>query len=246
MTGRATRGPGAGTVNEEEAAVTYGENTLTGKKTMLNFRIEYEATMFNIEGSSITDTLKGLAATTIGNSNEDLGINGAVATDPGADDYAFLKQNDGWLALAEEEDRGTHKVNSNDLTKMSEKFEQAMMALPAKWRSAPTKAFICSDTDARSWALEVSGMVGAYNYLLNGVIPPYAGIPIVDLPAWPTGTIFHGPTRNLNFGVVRDSIRNETDVDIESQEFIFVWSMFIDYEFGLNDAVVVSKDRGPA
>ena len=119
-----------------------------------------------------------------------------------------------------------------------------MAAMPSKWRSSPTLAFVMSDIDARAWVLEVAGMVGAYQYYITGTLPSFSGIPIIPIPMWPQGTIMYTPTRNLNYGVVRDSIRHETDVDIETQEFIFVWSMFIDYEFGLNDAVVISKDRG--
>jgi len=243
MAGRVTRSPGAHTVNAEEATVTYGENELSLKKTMLNFRIDYEATMFNIEGKGILSTLDDVSATSLGNCNEDLGINGDVAAAPGADQN-FLIQNDGWITLAEEVGRATHKVNWHGLTKMSEKFEQAIINLPAKWRSAPTLAFICNDEDARSWNQEVAAMNGAYQYYITGVVPPYSGIPIIDIPIWPKGTIMLTPTRNLHFGVHIDNVRREADVDIETQELIFVWSMFTDYEYGINDAVAISKDRG--
>jgi hypothetical protein len=242
MLGRQTMNPGVATKGTE-ATVTASKNDLVAKKTLLTMRIDYEAIWNNLEGDNILATIDGMCQTNFGNDNEDLGINGDEAVGGGDPDHDFLSQQDGWIVMAKAGGRATQKLNNNGIATMAATLKALKQKVLPKYRSAPSLAFILNDEDVDTYVDELGTRIDALKYITEGLVPPYKGIPIFSLPKWPKGVQMCVPTVNLAWGV-QMRVMKEMDKDIEKQQVIIVYTMLLDYNFVLDEAVAIAWDQG--
>lgn len=138
----------------------------------LPWEITEETLRENIEGQNFEQIVTNLMTTQLGVDMEDLYLNGDEATAEDADDYDFLKINDGWIKQIV---NGGHVYDASAESGMSlDMFYKALAAIPNKYNNGKLR-WLMSPRRAQEWEL----------FLLNKVVNAGGAVPdtVYNAPA---------------------------------------------------------------
>lgn len=138
----------------------------------LPWEITEETLRENIEGQNFEQIVTNLMTTQLGVDMEDLYLNGDEATAEDADDYDFLKINDGWIKQIV---NGGHVYDASTESGMSlDMFYKALAAIPNKYNNGKLR-WLMSPRRAQEWEL----------FLLNKVVNAGGAVPdtVYNAPA---------------------------------------------------------------
>lgn len=138
----------------------------------LPWEITEETLRENIEGQNFEQIVTNLMTTQLGVDMEDLYLNGDEATVEDADDYDFLKINDGWIKQIV---NGGHVYDASAENGMSlDMFYKALAAIPNKYNNGKLR-WLMSPRRAQEWEL----------FLLNKVVNAGGAVPdtVYNAPA---------------------------------------------------------------
>jgi len=138
----------------------------------LPWEITEETLRENIEGQNFEQIVTNLMTTQLGVDMEDLYLNGDEATAEDADDYDFLKINDGWIKQIV---NGGHVYDASTEDGMSlDMFYKALAAIPNKYNNGKLR-WLMSPRRAQEWEL----------FLLNKVVNAGGAVPdtVYNAPA---------------------------------------------------------------
>jgi len=175
------------------AAVTFSKISLTTKKLRLDWELSTESLEDNIEGADLEDHIARLMATQAGNDIEDVVLNG----DTSLSGDALYKAFDGIVKIAK---ANGHVVDANDATISREVFNNALKALPRKYKQRrPDLRFLSGSNLIQDYLYSTSQNIQNVNpqdiasSIIRGdqaglggpagFVAPFAfGIPIVEVP----------------------------------------------------------------
>jgi hypothetical protein len=247
--------------------VTISPRTLTQSESILPYDVTFSFLEENIEGGGAEQKINQMFAAAFGNELLDLGINGddslaETITDANDDDiddvtglsqndHTFLRQNDGWIAIARA-DAAVHKVElvldeeGNPTTSWKNEFKKILAALPNKWKRAPGELlFLVSpdvETKYRNELGERSTALGDV-YLTQDKSSQYQGVPVKSIPFWPGGTIpkiMLTKPKNLAIGIGRN-IRVGRQIQERKRIIEYTITAKTDFEYVVSDAIVLGE-----
>lgn len=187
------------------------ENTDDGYRANPNFaRIQYATTAVripweiteetlreNIEGQGFESIVTNLMTTQMGIDLEDLDLNGDTATATTADDYDFLKINDGWIKQIS---NGGHVVDRSAVNSgaMSlDVFYSTVKALPNKYNNGKLR-WIMSPHRYQDWIYQLlNSAVSNGGIITDKRIEDPAAIPVVQCAGMPDDKIILTDPKNL-------------------------------------------------
>ena len=163
----------------------------------LPWELTEETLRENIEGQHYEEIVTNLMTTQLGIDREDLLINGDTATLESADDYDFLKINDGWYKLVM---NGGHTIdhssinsgNMNDNT-----FYNLLLQMPNKFQDGKLRWLMAPSRKTKWEQYLVNAARSSGGVVTDGLINNPAGIPIVTVPKFPAGAIMLVNPQNL-------------------------------------------------
>ena len=163
----------------------------------LPWELTEETLRENIEGQHYEEIVTNLMTTQLGIDREDLLINGDTATLASADDYDFLKINDGWYKLVM---NGGHTIdhssinsgNMNDNT-----FYNLLLQMPNKFQDGKLRWLMAPSRKTKWEQYLVNAARSSGGVVTDGLINNPAGIPIVTVPKFPAGAIMLVNPQNL-------------------------------------------------
>lgn len=177
------------------AGVTTSQIKFATTPVRLPWEVTEETLRQNIEGENLDAVITNLMTRQLGVDLEDIYLNGDEATDASAEDYDFLKINDGWIKQIKE---GGHVLDKSSETVMKLDFFYAMLAaLPNKYNNGQLR-WIMSPRRAQQWELFLLNMV-----INNGGVVPEnmytspAKIPVVECPSMSDDVILLTDPKNL-------------------------------------------------
>lgn len=163
----------------------------------LPWEITEETLRENIEGQQFEEIVSGLMTTQLGIDLEDLDVNSDTATDSTADDYDFLKINDGWLKQLAD---GSHIVDRSlvDSGAMSlDVFYSAVKTLPNKYNNGKLR-WVMSPHRYQDWIYQLlNSAVSNGGIITDKRIEDPAAIPVVQCAAMPDDQIILTDPKNL-------------------------------------------------
>lgn len=191
---RIIRGKTENTDDGYRADVTTNVIEYACKAVRLPWEITEETLRENIEGENFEKIVTDLMTNQLGVDLEDLYLNSDEATLNTADDYNFLKLNDGWIKQIK---NGGH-VKANTATKMSlDIFYKALQALPNKYNNGKLR-WMMSPKRAQEWELFLlNQVIGAGGAVPESVYNSPAKIPTIECPSMDDGTILLTDPKNL-------------------------------------------------
>lgn len=187
------------------------ENTDDGYRANPNFaRIQYATTAVripweiteetlreNIEGQGFESIVTNLMTTQMGIDLEDLDLNGDTATATTADDYDFLKINDGWIKQIA---NGGHVVDRsavNGGVMSLDVFYSTVKALPNKYNNGKLR-WIMSPHRYQDWIYTLlNSAVSNGGIITDKRIEDPAAIPVVQCAGMPDDKIILTDPKNL-------------------------------------------------
>lgn len=161
----------------------------------LPWEITEETLRENIEGQSLEAIITNLMTTQLGCDLEDLYLNGDEATDSGADDYDFLKINDGWIKQIK---NGGHVYDASSSDTMSlDLFYKTLALLPNKYNNGKLR-WLMSPKRAQEWELFLlNKVIGAGGAVPESLYNAPAKIKAVECPSMSDDTIILTDPKNL-------------------------------------------------
>ncbi len=214
--------------------VSYRGRILEAEEVDLPFAITYSTlVVWKKSGEDVEKKVAGAMAKRFANDLLDLGFNGDSASSDN-----FLKLNDGWIKIAKT-DSDTHKVNftSGNLTKWTERLEAVISALPEKYHARAV--LVMRTGDYRALVKEIAqGSTGAYTLLLSEKVKEFLGYEIITVPYMPPEYVIFTPIENFVFGYLVPIRRYRRDNPM-ARQVEYLYSMHIDYQFSIADAVSV-------
>lgn len=161
----------------------------------LPWEITEETLRENIEGQSFENIVTNLMTTQLGVDMEDLYLNGDEATDASAEDYDFLKINDGWIKQIE---NGGHVYDASTETSMSlDLFYKTLAQIPNKYNNGKLR-WLMSPRRAQEWELFLlNKVIGAGGAVPDSIYTAPARIPAVECPSLDDSTIILSDPKNL-------------------------------------------------
>lgn len=161
----------------------------------LPWEITEETLRENIEGQSLETIITNLMTTQLGVDLEDLYLNGDEATDSGADDYDFLKINDGWIKQIK---NGGHVYDASSSDTMSlDLFYKTLALLPNKYNNGKLR-WLMSPKRAQEWELFLlNKVIGAGGAVPESLYNAPAKIKAVECPSMSDDTIILTDPKNL-------------------------------------------------
>lgn len=176
-----------------------GVNTSQIKYATTAVRLPWEITeetlRQNIEGQNLETIITNLMTTQLGVDMEDLYLNGDSATESSAEDYDFLKINDGWIKQIK---AGGHVYDASSESGMSlDLFYNAVAQLPNKYNNGRLR-WLMSPHRSQEWELFLMNQViGKGGVVPDSVYTSPVGIPVVQCPSLDDGTIILTDPQNL-------------------------------------------------
>lgn len=177
------------------AGVTTSQIKFATTPVRLPWEITEETLRQNIEGENLSAVITNLMTRQLGADLEDIYLNGDEATEASAEDYDFLKINDGWIKQIKENghvlDKSTEDVMKLDF------FYDMLASLPNKYNNGQLR-WIMSPRRAQQWELFLLNMV-----INNGGIVPEnmytspAKIQVVECPSMSDDVILLTDPKNL-------------------------------------------------
>ncbi|MBQ8435735.1 MAG: hypothetical protein IJX24_06985 [Oscillospiraceae bacterium] len=179
----------------------YRVETLTSKveyKTTavrIPWEITEEALRENIEGQGLESSVGQLIVSQLGCDLEDIYLNGDEETDSTAEDYEFLKINDGWVKQIK---NGGHIYDASDEEKMSiDMFYNTLSQLPNKYNNGKLR-WLMSPRRAQEWALMlINKAIGAGASIPESIYTSPANVPIVECASLSDDIILLTDPKNL-------------------------------------------------
>lgn len=161
----------------------------------LPWEITEETLRENIEGQNFEQITTDLMTTQLGIDLEDLYLNGDEDTDASAEDYDFLKINDGWIKQIS--NKG-HVYDASSKTGMSlDLFYKALAQIPNKYNNGKLR-WLMSPHRAQEWELFLlNKIVDAGGAVPESVYNSPARIPTVECPSLDDATIILTDPKNL-------------------------------------------------
>lgn len=204
----------------------------------LPWEITEESLRENIEGQSFEDIVTKLMTTQLGIDLEDLYINGDEATPSDAEDYDFLKINDGWLKQMQTdshiEDRSVKDNGSLSLNVFYDTLEQ----IPNKYNNGTLKWLVAPSTQQKWEQYLLNQSIKNGGGLSESVLRAPAGIEFVPVPRMPADQILLTNPQNL---VVVNTYDVKIRKTVEGKEAIMQDKRF--YVVHLDfDPVIEEKD----
>ena len=161
----------------------------------LPWEVTEESLRENIEGQNLDAIITNLMTTQLGVDMEDLYLNGDEETASSADDYDFLKINDGWIKQIS---NGGHVYDASSDTSMSlDMFYKALATIPNKYNNG-TLRWLMSPKRAQEWELYLlNKVVNAGGAVPDSVYTAPARIPAVECPSLSDDKIILTNPKNL-------------------------------------------------
>ena len=161
----------------------------------LPWEITEETLRENIEGQNFEAIVTNLMTTQLGIDMEDLYLNGDEDTAEDAEDYDFLKINDGWIKQIS---NGGHVYDASGETEMSlDLFYNTLAQLPNKYNNGKLR-WLMSPKRAQQWELFLlNKVIGAGGAVPESIYPSPARIPAIECPSLDDGTILLTDPKNL-------------------------------------------------
>ena len=161
----------------------------------LPWEITEETLRENIEGQNFENIVTNLMTNQLGVDMEDLYLNGDEATESTAEDYDFLKINDGWIKQI---GNGGHVYDASSEDEMSlDMFYKALGSLPNKYNNGRLR-WLMSPKRAQQWELFLlNKVVNAGGAVPENVYTAPARIQAVECPSLDDKTILLTDPKNL-------------------------------------------------
>ena len=161
----------------------------------LPWEITEETLRENIEGQNFEAIVTNLMTTQLGIDMEDLYLNGDEDTAEDAEDYDFLKINDGWIKQIS---NGGHVYDASGETEMSlDLFYNTLAQLPNKYNNGKLR-WLMSPKRAQQWELFLlNKVIGAGGAVPESIYTSPARIPAIECPSLDDGTILLTDPKNL-------------------------------------------------
>jgi len=224
---RVIRAASQGTSDYKNTGASFSKVELTTKKLRLDWEVSAESLEDNIEGAALEDHLVRLMTNAFGNDIEDLAINGQVAVSP-VDN--FIKIMDGFITLEKTTPNvgaggstlgKAHEVVDSGFTDWTpEKLQQLILAMPRRYRAITNGLKFYAGTD--TFANIVKNNATTYNTIgsteetrgqfIGGAAQTFGGarqtrvlgVPVLEVPYYPTGFVDLTFPQNRIWGFQRD------------------------------------------
>lgn len=195
----------------------------------LPWEITEETLRENIEGQNLEKIITDLMTTQLGVDLEDLYLNGDEATAAEAEDYDFLKINDGWIKQIK---NGGHVYDATAETEMNlDMFYKMVAQLPNKYNNGKLR-WLMSPRRAQEWELFLlNKVIGAGGAVPDNLYTAPVKIKAVECPSIPDDVIILSDPKNL---IVVNTYDMKLRKTIEGKEAIMMDKRFyvahLDYD----------------
>lgn len=195
----------------------------------LPWEITEETLRENIEGQHLEEIITNLMTTQLGIDLEDLYLNGDEDTAEGAEDYDFLKINDGWIKQIK---NGGHVLDAAGQTEMSlDLFYNALQQVPNKYNNGKLR-WLMSPHRAQQWELFLlNKVIGAGGAVPDSIYTAPAKIPAIECPSLSDDVIILTDPKNL---IVVNTYSVKIRKTVEGKEAIMMDKRFyvthLDYD----------------
>lgn len=195
----------------------------------LPWEITEETLRENIEGQTLEKIITDLMTTQLGVDLEDLYLNGDEATAAEAEDYDFLKINDGWIKQIK---NGGHVYDATAETEMNlDMFYKMVAQLPNKYNNGKLR-WLMSPRRAQEWELFLlNKVIGAGGAVPDNLYTAPVKIKAVECPSIPDDVIILSDPKNL---IVVNTYDMKLRKTIEGKEAIMMDKRFyvahLDYD----------------
>lgn len=189
----------------------------------LPWEITEETLRENIEGQNLETIITNLMTTQLGIDMEDLYLNGDEATESSADDYDFLKINDGWIKQIS---NGGHVYDASAESSMSlDLFYKALAQIPNKYNNGKLR-WLMSPRRAQEWELFLlNKVIGAGGAVPDSIYTAPARIPSIECPSLDDSTILLTDPKNLivvnTYGVkIRKTVEGKEAIMMDKRFYV--------------------------
>ena len=163
----------------------------------LPWEITEETLRENIEGENFESIVTNLMTTQLGIDLEDLSLNCDSSIADTADDYDFLKINDGWLKQIAEGGHVVDRSSVNDGAMSLDVFYSAVKALPNKYNNGKLR-WIMSPHRYQDWIYNLlNSAVSNGGIITDGRVQDPAAIPVIQCASMPDDQIILTDPKNL-------------------------------------------------
>ena len=247
-----------GVAPTEIFGVNINPRTLKYKETILPFDVTFSFLEENIEGSNADAKIQRAFAKQFGNDLLDLAINGdealaALITDVDTDglddttglsqnDHSFLRQNDGWIKTALN-DNDAHQFVIPNTTDYKAVFKSMFKLMPNKWRrDIPNLIFLVSPNVEIEYRSQLGERVTALgdSMVVDRRKAQFNGIDVDPLPYMPDETIIFTHAKNLAVGIGR-AMRIGRQVQERKRAIEYTVTAKTDAEYAVSDQLVIGQ-----
>lgn len=161
----------------------------------LPWEITEETLRENIEQQNLEKVITDLMTTQLGVDMEDLYLNGDEATSSEAEDYDFLKINDGWIKQIK---NGGHVYDASSASEMNlDMFYKTLAQIPNKYNNGKLR-WLMSPKRAQDWELFLlNKVIGAGGAVPDSIYTAPAKIQTVECPSLSDDIILLTDPKNL-------------------------------------------------
>lgn len=211
------------------ADVTTSQIEYATTAVRLPWEITEETLRENIEGQNLEAIITNLMTTQLGVDMEDLYLNGDEATEDTADDYDFLKINDGWIKQIT---NNGHVYDASGETEMSlDLFYNTLAQIPNKYNNGKLR-WLMSPRRAQEWELFLlNKVIGQGSAVPDSIYTSPAKIPTIECPSMSDDTILFTDPKNL---IVVNTYSVKIRKTVEDREAIMMDKRFyvthLDYD----------------
>ncbi|MCD7891598.1 MAG: phage major capsid protein [Ruminococcus sp.] len=211
------------------ADVTTSQIEYATTAVRLPWEITEETLRENIEGQNLEAIITNLMTTQLGVDMEDLYLNGDEATEDTADDYDFLKINDGWIKQIT---NNGHVYDASGETEMSlDLFYNTLAQIPNKYNNGKLR-WLMSPRRAQEWELFLlNKVIGQGGAVPDSIYTSPAKIPTIECPSMSDDTILLTDPKNL---IVVNTYSVKIRKTVEGREAIMMDKRFyvthLDYD----------------
>jgi len=162
----------------------------------------------------------------------------------GEDGSEFKKLNKGYIKLAEEA-TASKKVAISDFTYAGgnvdwhEVMKAMIEEMPDKYKSKKC-TFIMNKSDYEEYVWQYAGMDGGIPIITSGKADNFLGYPIRNMRSVPKHKVLFVPLPNMVFGMGLN-IERYREVKASKRCIDYTFVMWCDYEFAVDEAVVLAK-----
>jgi len=222
---RVIRAANQGVSTYTNTGATFSKVELTTKKIRLDWEVSAESLEDNIEGAALEDHLVRLMTNAFGNDIEDLAINGDGSTGSFLsimNGFINLEKGSTWATPAGSTSGAAHQVtNASAVTEWTvEKMQALILAMPRRYRAITNGLKFYAGTDTFANIVRNNGTVianigsteGSRGEFLGGANQTFGGarqtrvlgVPVLEVPYYPTGFVDLTFPQNRIWGFQRD------------------------------------------